>query len=199
MVLNTAITNLVNRLATEFNRFTSLSGLPKTATDHGLSAGSRVPDNSTTDQAIRALTPQAGEDWGSAFPASPWPGRYFFRTDLQEPFYFDSIAAEWVPVIVDWCSGYQDFNVTVVAKNCTINRAAAGRYDVTFTRPHPNGADYSVIASGEEDAGNRDNPKVTVVRGSRTANGFRVMVTVDDNGGSADTYVDDEFSFVVKR
>lgn len=99
----------------------------------------------------------------------------------------------------DWASGYQDFTNTIAASNCTVQRAAAGLYDVAFIQPHPSGAAYAVIASGEEDQNNRDCAKVTVVRGTRTENGFRLMITVDDNGTTADTLIDDEFSFVVKR
>lgn len=96
MVIATRISALSARVAAEFNRFTTLSGLALTATDHGASAGTRVPDNASTDQAIRALTPQLDQDWGAAFPASPYPGQQFYRTDLQDRFFWDDARSKWL-------------------------------------------------------------------------------------------------------
>lgn len=98
MPLDTQIQNFVSRVAAEFNRFTALSGLSVTATNHGVAAGARVPNSATTDGAIRALTPQLGQDWGTAFPASTWPGRQFLRTDIDGGtiFWWDDSRSKWL-------------------------------------------------------------------------------------------------------
>lgn len=102
-------------------------------------------------------------------------------------------------IIVGFASGYQDVATTVQARNCTITRTAPGRYTVTFTTPHPDGTDYEVVFGTQESAATRDVPKVSVVDGSRTANSFQVQHTVDDNGGTADVYTNEPWSFQVLR
>ena len=97
-----------------------------------------------------------------------------------------------------YAQGRQDFTTTVFADGMTIARTNSGRYTVTLNTLHPNGTDYAVFLTGVEGA-NRDNPKVVEVDGTRTASGFDLMVTTDDNGGAADVYVDDEFSVIVFR
>lgn len=37
-----------------------------------------------------------GDDRGDAFPASPWPGMSWYRTDLDEPFYYDATRSKWL-------------------------------------------------------------------------------------------------------
>lgn len=96
-------------------------------------------------------------------------------------------------------SGSQNFNTTIDSVNCTINRTAAGRYTVVFGGAHPKGTNYSVVLGQEESGAFRDVPKVSVVQGTRTALGFNIQVTIDDNGGAADIYRDDTFSFAVMR
>jgi len=72
-----------------------------------------------------------------------------------------------------------------------------GQWTMTFTNPHPLGAGgWLYSGSGEED-GDRDNPKITMVDGTDTANGASIMVTVDDNGTTADIFEDNDFSFIV--
>ena len=102
-------------------------------------------------------------------------------------------------VSVGHASGSQANGATIQARRCTIARTAQGRYTVTFAAPHPDGANYEVVFGQEEPGNFRDVPKVSVVTGSRTANGFDVQVTVDDNGAGADNYVDDTWSFSVLR
>lgn len=89
------------------------------------------------------------------------------------------------------------------ARNATITPinppgfATSGLYNVVFDSPHPDGDEYHISLSGGESGVTRDNPKVTWVRGTKTENGFQVMVTTDDNGGSADDYNNSEWSFSV--
>ena len=80
--------------------------------------------------------------------------------------------------------------------NSTITRTAIGQYTVTFGQAHPDGSDYAVTF-GQDEAAARDVPKVSIVDGTRTANGFDVIVTTDDNGAGADIYTDDIWSFHV--
>lgn len=77
-----------------------------------------------------------------------------------------------------------------------------GLYDIKFgpsSAPveHPQGKDYSVTFGPHEDGAARDVAKVSLVQGSKTAAGFRVQVTVDDNGGNADDFANDTWDFKV--
>ena len=95
-------------------------------------------------------------------------------------------------------TGRQSFTTTVFVRAMTITRTDVGRYTIALNDPHPDGDDYPISLAGAEGA-NRDNPKVIEVVGTRDQDGFDVMVTIDDNGGNADVYVDDEFSVTVFR
>lgn len=37
-----------------------------------------------------------GDDRGSSFPTSPWPGHRWYRTDLDEWFYYDATRSKWL-------------------------------------------------------------------------------------------------------
>ena len=85
------------------------------------------------------------------------------------------------------------------ARNSTVVRDDEGEWTVTFASAHPDGEDYEIsFGQGESEANNaRDVPKVSWVDGTKTANGFRVQVTVDDNGAGADARSDDAWSYSV--
>ncbi len=83
------------------------------------------------------------------------------------------------------------------SRDATITRTAQGRWRVVFAADHPDGVDYHPSLSVEEQADNRDGVDIQIVQGSQTENGFEVMLTTGDNGGSADTYVDAPWSFEV--
>ncbi len=89
-------------------------------------------------------------------------------------------------------SGTNSFNI-----NSSVSRTATGRFSVSFTTAHPNGSDYDIALGVEEDSTNRDGRIIQVVEGSQTANGFDIMILVGDNGGTADTYVDETWFFNV--
>lgn len=72
----------------------------------------------------------------------------------------------------------------------TLTRTALGRWTATFDTPHPNGTNYHPTLTSQEQSGNRDVPDITIVQGSKTANGFQYQITTGDNGGTADAYVD---------
>jgi hypothetical protein len=86
-------------------------------------------------------------------------------------------------------NGTNSFNI-----NCSVNRTATGRYTVTFTTAHPNGANYDITFGAQVD-GNRDSRIVSVVQGTQTANGFDLILVTGDNGTTADTYVDEVWYF----
>jgi len=81
-------------------------------------------------------------------------------------------------------------------RNSTVVQTAEGQFTVTFDTPHPDGVFYHISYEGIED-NLRDNPKVTTIEGTKSANGFQVMITVDDNGAGADIYEDNGWSFSV--
>jgi hypothetical protein len=71
------------------------------------------------------------------------------------------------------------------------------RYTIVFDVPHPDGDDYSITVGGHEDINNRDNPKITVVQATKSANGFQLMVTTDDNGTAPDNPANNAWSVSV--
>lgn len=84
-------------------------------------------------------------------------------------------------------------------RNATTTIDAAGLATVVFDMPHPDGVEYHIDIEASEPIGTRDNPKETVVEGSKTANGFQLMLTVDDNGGTADPFSTQPFSWSVSK
>lgn len=86
---------------------------------------------------------------------------------------------------------------TGITRNAAMQTNGLGQYSIEFDEAHPDGDDYEIVfGQGESDV-TRDMPKVAYVRDSKTAQGFDVMVTVDDNGATADTYVNNEWDFAV--
>ena len=75
-------------------------------------------------------------------------------------------------------------------------RTNTGRYNVRFSTPHPNGANYP-ISLGVRVDGNRDGRIIQVVDGTQNANGFNVVILTGDNGTAADPYVDSHWYFNV--
>lgn len=112
---------------------------------------------------------------------NPWP-TYDESTIYEERFAGGS---------VDGTAG------TAWGRNSTVTRISAGRWRVTFAAAHPDGVEYHVSVGAEEPANTRDNPKKTVEQGTKSANGFVLMLTVDDNGTAADPYSDQPWSYGV--
>lgn len=83
-------------------------------------------------------------------------------------------------------------------RNSTVTRLQEGYYRVAFDNPHPDGIEYHVSFSGSEPLNTRDNPKVTLIYDTKSATGFDVMITVDDNGTGADPLEDNGWSFSVE-
>lgn len=79
--------------------------------------------------------------------------------------------------------------------NSTVVRNSLGNYTVTFGSAHPNGNDYTVQLTANSDEPNEDQRKVQFR--NKTANGFEVNITVDDNGGTGDIEVDEKFDYTV--
>jgi SepF-like predicted cell division protein (DUF552 family) len=96
-----------------------------------------------------------------------------------------------------YAGGANGDTAPVWSRNATVVRLSDGRWQVTFATPHPDGIDYHVSFGAEEPNTTRDNPKKTIEQGSKTANGFIMMLTVDDNGTGADPYNDQPWSFGV--
>lgn len=79
-------------------------------------------------------------------------------------------------------------------RNLFLTRTAVGQWNVTLLGAHPDGANYHVTITAEEQAGDRDTPDITIVQGTKTAAGFQIQITTGDNGGGADAYVDTPFT-----
>lgn len=117
--------------------------------------------------------------------------------DIPDPIQYQlNVTTE--PQIKPFATGCTAANGTEVKwRNCTVQETANGRYTVTFATAHPDGDAYEVVTGVSEDGTLRDVPKISLVEGSRTANSFQVQITLDDNGGAADTYSSHEWSFSV--
>ena len=83
------------------------------------------------------------------------------------------------------------------ARNARMGRNSAGFWTVQFAFPHPDGTDYAIAFSVEEQFANRDSILLQVVQGSKTANGFDLFLGTGDNGGTADLLVDTPFTISV--
>jgi hypothetical protein len=70
-------------------------------------------------------------------------------------------------------------------------------YQVRFTTPHPDLAQYTPIVSAISNEPTGIEAVASVVEGSITANGFDVITTVGDNGGTEDVQVFLNFTFKV--
>lgn len=79
----------------------------------------------------------------------------------------------------------------------TVTRTNVGRYTVTFDVTHPDVVAYAPLLTPQSDEPNRDQRKIGYTNVSSA--GFDVVTTVDDNGGTADTYADIPFSFSVNH
>ena len=74
------------------------------------------------------------------------------------------------------------------------------RYEVVFDNPHPDGSGYVPIVSAISNEPNGDEFKVSVIEGSVLPNGFEVITTLDDNGGTEDpqTFGNWQFNVTIK-
>lgn len=98
-------------------------------------------------------------------------------------------ATKQVVPLPIWQAG---MNTTTVAwqEGITVARLGVGRWEVIFPFPHPDGAEYHVSLTAEEQINLRDTPDILVRQGFKTQNGFEYFIVTGDNGGSADTFVD---------
>lgn len=88
----------------------------------------------------------------------------------------------------------EDTGFGVYIQGATVSRLSQGRYQVVFDQPHPNGADYPVIFSMEQNLGKDD---YVPAYNNVTANGFNVEIGEQDNGGTGGVPSDSGFSFYV--
>lgn len=79
------------------------------------------------------------------------------------------------------------------SRNLQMVRTNVGRWTITLTTPHPDGAIYHPIFSVEEQSNLLDTPFITVVQGSITSTSFDIQITADVNTGTTDAYVDTPF------
>ena len=76
----------------------------------------------------------------------------------------------------------------------TVVRTSVGNYTVSFTSPHPNGDDYPVVFSMEQNPGKDDYVPTYL---NADANGFDVQIGEQDNGASGGVFRDAGFSFYI--
>ena len=79
-------------------------------------------------------------------------------------------------------------------RQIAVSRSAVGQWSAVLSPAHPDGVDYHVSFVAEEQSANRDTPDITIVQGTKTANGFDFQITTGDNGGVADVYIDTPFT-----
>ena len=79
-------------------------------------------------------------------------------------------------------------------QGATVSKTGTGVYSVSFTNSHPNGSDYAVLISMEQNSGDDDFvPAYT----NQTPNGFDVEIGEQDNGTSPGVFIDWGFSFYI--
>ena len=91
----------------------------------------------------------------------------------------------------------EDGTTVATTRNLEMRRTAAGQWQVRFPSPHPDGVAYFAGFTAHEEEANRDAPDITIVQGSKNANGFDLQITTGDNGTGADPYVDTPFDVKV--
>lgn len=102
-------------------------------------------------------------------------------------------------IYAEYYSGESSTGTNVLGtRNSTMTRTNVGRWQVRFNTPHPEGSFYTPEFSWQESGTLRDNPKIGIVQGTKNANGFDVMITYDDNGGTADIYTDHPWTYGVE-
>lgn len=89
------------------------------------------------------------------------------------------------------------FNIDSVVASGTTNDTR--RFTIQFSTNHPNGVNYEVTNSKASDEPNGDERKIQWKTGSKTASGFIMELSVDDNGGAEDPNVFDSFDFVIEQ
>ena len=86
-----------------------------------------------------------------------------------------------------------------VEKNLRLTRNSTGQWTIIFAMPHPDGVNYSVSFSVEENTSIRDGPILTIDTNSKTPSGFSISINTGDNGGVADTPIDRPFSISIYK
>lgn len=89
---------------------------------------------------------------------------------------------------------YTNGTATTGSRNITATRTGAGSWTITLSPAHPDGTNYHISTTTEEEGNLRDTPDITVVQGTKTATGFNIQITTGDNGGTADVLVDAPFT-----
>lgn len=99
---------------------------------------------------------------------------------------------------VDYAMGSVNANGTsAYAFNASTSLLAGNVYQITFDAAHPDGADYSIRLAAQSNEPANDQRKIQWL--NKTANGFQVKLSVDDNGGAADPEVQSPFDWGVTR
>lgn len=75
-------------------------------------------------------------------------------------------------------------------------RTATGRYTITFDVAQDS-ATYTALVTVEEAQTTNDDIQIYINPGSRSTTGFEVLITEQDNGGSAGVFRDRNFNFIV--
>jgi len=101
-------------------------------------------------------------------------------------------------VLVDYAAGQVNANGTAAYSFNSASSLLAGNvYQVTFTTAHPDGTDYAISLGAQSNEPANDQRKIQYL--NKTANGFQVKLSVDDNGGAADPEVQSSFDYRVSR
>lgn len=96
-----------------------------------------------------------------------------------------------------YAAGSDNGLVQAWSRNMTITRNAQGQWTAVFSTPHPDGTAYHPSLTNQESFATRDARDIQIIQGSKTANGFRYMLTTGDNGGAADSLQDEPHSVSV--
>jgi len=101
-------------------------------------------------------------------------------------------------VLVDYAAGQVNANGTAAYSfNSETSLLAGNVYQITFSAAHPNGTNYAITLGAQSNEPANDQRKIQWL--NKTANGFQVKLSVDDNGGAADPDVQSSFDYRVSR
>ena len=85
-------------------------------------------------------------------------------------------------------------NPTQNTFNSSVVRNSEGRYTVTLN-PAFTVTNYEIFLQPEDTLNNNDDIQIQVEQGSRTMSTFRLLISHQDNGGSAGDAIDKDFSY----
>lgn len=111
-------------------------------------------------------------------------------------YFYSSVNPTSQQISTDYASGSINADGTPKFQFNSASQLLSGNvYQITFPIAHPQGEDYAITLGSQSDEPTQDQRKIQWL--NKTANGFQVKLSVDDNGGNADPPVQSAFDYRV--